>query len=155
MRNLPAVTPLTLNVKVPMSFGATTGSVCTAGRPGWGQLTAIFGSKLALLPTNARLASDPLPRVHAAFPVFRNLNVMVASAPIETWVGAVWSTHALSRSESLGSGAVCVGTGVACARGVEPPPHTPNTTARTRPMPPTKTIAPVWEPWRATVGYMR
>ncbi len=118
MRYVPTVTPLTLNVNVAISFGATTGSLCTAGRPGCGQSTAIFGSKFALLPTNARLASDPVPRAHATFPVFRNLNVMVASAPTESCAGADWSIHALSRSESLGRGAVCVGIGVAWARGV-------------------------------------
>src|SRR5437762_8341823 len=154
MRYVPAVTPLTLNVNVAISFGATTGSLCTAGRPGCGQLTAIFGSKFALLPTNARLASDPVPRAHATFPVFRNLNVMVASAPIETCAGALWSIHALSRSDAFGRGA-WVGVGVACARGADPPPHRPNITMRTRPIVPAKTMAPVWEPWRAAVGYMR
>src|SRR3954470_10530917 len=118
MRYVPATTPLTLNVNVATSFGATTGSVCTAGRPGCGQPTAILGSKFALLPTNARLASDPVPRVQATFPVLRNLNVIVASAPIASCGGAVWSIHALSSSDGLGSGADGVGTGVACARGV-------------------------------------
>src|SRR5258705_606623 len=111
MRYVPAVTPFTLNVNVAISLIATTSSLCTAGRPGCGQLTAIFGSKFALLPTNARLASDPVPRVHATLPVLRNLNVIVASAPTVSCAGAVWSIHALSRSESLGSGAVAVGTG--------------------------------------------
>src|SRR5712691_12445347 len=112
MRYVPAATPLTLNLNVATSLGATTSSLWIAGLPGCGQLTAIFGSKFALLPTNARLASDPVPRAHATRPVFRNLNVMVASAPTASCGGGVWSTHALSSSDSLGGGAVWVGVGV-------------------------------------------
>src|SRR5437867_9403400 len=112
MRYVPAATPLTLKVNVAISFGATTSSLCTAGRDGKGQSTAIFGSNFASLATNARLASDPVPRAHAARPVLRKRKVMVSSAPTAICADVVWLTQALSRSASFGNGAVWVAVGV-------------------------------------------
>src|SRR6266566_482071 len=94
------------------SYGATTSSSCTAGLVGSGQFTAILGSNFVSPPTKARLASDPVPRVHAARPVLRKRKVMVASASIAICAGGVWLIQALSRSASLGSGAVLVAVGV-------------------------------------------
>ena len=95
-----------------ISFGATISSPCTAGLDGKGQFTAIFGSNFVSPPTNARLASDPVPRAHAARPVLRKRKVMVASAPTAICADGVWLTQALSRSASFGSGAVWVAVGV-------------------------------------------
>ena len=108
-----------------------------------GQPTAILGSNFAAVPTNERLASDPVPRVHATRPLFRNLKVIVASAPTAIWAGGVWSTHALSRSDSFGRGAVAVAVGVGCADVGAPPPRNENIAKRMTPTTPAKIIAPV------------